>query len=438
MARMKQNDEQQEEQKSPRIIKSKGLLKKSKDPQESPVWTFASTIRIHPFIEKYWRQAQKKKNTDFLNANKLSEGTRKELDKKAEIIADAIWEELQNKPAYNKWKWIYQIEVGKETGKYHLQCFLRTTDKKRRPKQLAKELATRYMHFTGIVVQAAHDPEALKYYCMKDDSKVGEKQWNDQQQQAGVGSVYKDKYMGHELKKVFDEPRPWQHWLNKLIESEPDDRTIYWICEEDGNVGKSIACKAHCFFDKSCCRIPVGTANQLKSYACGMEQRRTYFIDVPRSLGNQSNMRDVFEAIEEIKNGWVCCAMYGKVQELFMKNPHVICFANFLPEQGLQSFDRWSLKAITSDFEIEDTEFPIGEQMNVVPGQNKEDIRNYYNYDQSNGLQDCTLEKAIAERISKLPTGKLQAMIDKAKAETNLKKRKRVYRQRYIEVDDDE
>lgn len=39
------------------------------------------------------------------------------------------------------------------------------------------------------------------------------------------------------------DPYPWQHSVLDMVGNEPDERTIYWIYEEDGNSGKTTLAK---------------------------------------------------------------------------------------------------------------------------------------------------------------------------------------------------
>lgn len=375
-------------------IKDSNKKQKTSHKQANPVWSFAITIRIHPIINEFYHKileqhdikSDPKESFDF---NKIDENviqlipTLKDmLLQKANMVCDQLWNDIKDGDGDRKeeWKFIFQIEVGKETGKFHLQMYLRTADKKRRPEPLAKELVSKLnlpsVHAAAAVGEAAAD--ALQHYVMKQDTRVGDKQWNDKQKEPGIGCIYKPRYKGEELKKIFDSPRPWQLWINNLLKEEPDDRTVHWIVEEHGNVGKSALVKAWCFHDDSCQKIPIGTASQLKSFCCTIKQKRTYFLDIPRSLGRDSNMRDVFEAIEELKNGFINSCMYGLPKSLFMDPPHVLCFANFIPDQNLVSIDRWKLHKIDQEtMEIEEIDFPEPEEMGLAPGQNANDIRNY-------------------------------------------------------------
>jgi hypothetical protein len=70
---------------------------------------------------------------------------------------------------------------------------------------------------------------------------------------------------------------------------------------------------------------------------------RCYVVDFPRVLGKEDAVADIFAALEELKNGWVETAFYGKPGELLMEPPHVIVMSNDKPNLKLASKDRWKV-----------------------------------------------------------------------------------------------
>ena len=53
-----------------------------------------------------------------------------------------------------------------------------------------------------------------------------------------------------------------------------------------------------------------------------------------------------YSAIEKIKNGCFYSPKYKGSMVIF-NSPHVICFANFLPDKEKLSLDRWNIKEIS-------------------------------------------------------------------------------------------
>ena len=66
--------------------------------------------------------------------------------------------------------------------------------------------------------------------------------------------------------------------------------------------------------------------------------------DVSRNEDN-TNLEALYSSIEKIKNSQVDSAFYGKFKRLRFKSPHVIVFANNVPNMSALSSDRFHLFA---------------------------------------------------------------------------------------------
>lgn len=176
-------------------------------------------------------------------------------------------------------------------------------------------------------------------YCTKLASRL-EGPWMDCESK-------REEYKGEDL-KCMETPLPWQQKVLDSVATEPDDRTINWIYNAEGNVGKSKLMK-YMYWKKLGLRIPMGTSNQLRSSTVEKGPHRCYLVDLPRSRGADDRLQDLFAALEEIKNGWVETAMYGKAKVLMMKPPHLWVMSNFPPVMDLASQDRWKIWTIDSD-----------------------------------------------------------------------------------------
>lgn len=157
-------------------------------------------------------------------------------------------------------------------------------------------------------------------------------------------------YLGQDL-VCLNNPYPWQQSILHAMQQPPDDRTIMWIYNARGNVGKTKLMK-FCKWNGLAVRIPLGTATQIKSSVISKGVHRCYMLDLPRVRGKDERIQEVFSAIEEIKNGWVESAMYGKNEELMMLPPHVYVFSNEPPNMSFASLDRWRIRTINSSFEL--------------------------------------------------------------------------------------
>lgn len=238
--------------------------------------------------------------------------------------------------------YVFQLEAGTKNGHKHFQGYIKLGKKTRAStvKNRFLSLTSKNDSYLGFHVAPASTAgkDALRSYCLKDDTRL-----------AGPWGFRKI-YTGTDVSCVSSSPFPWQRQLSALIASKPDSRTIMWITNSGGNVGKSAFTKHHAFSSpKTVALIPLGTAAQIKTACIAIGPRKTYFVDFPRSLGTGSErISEIFSAIESIKNGWVTSPMYGKYQSLFFDPPHVICFSNDDPPMELLSADRWHVAHLTS------------------------------------------------------------------------------------------
>ena len=62
-------------------------------------------------------------------------------------------------------------------------------------------------------------------------------------------------------------------------------------------------------------------------------------------------MNDLFQVVEELKNGHIISVMYGNPMEVVMTSPHVVIFTNetFEDYEKYLSRDRWMSYVITPD-----------------------------------------------------------------------------------------
>lgn len=135
----------------------------------------------------------------------------------------------------------------------------------------------------------------------------------------------------------------WQRKIIEIIEKEPDDRTIYWFWEPKGNIGKTSMSKHICLnhngivLSGKAADIKAGVASHIEKYK-ELEVAIFHFV--------RSNEQYVsYDALESIKDGIFYSGKYESSMCIF-NSPHVICFANFPPDRGALSIDRWSIHRI--------------------------------------------------------------------------------------------
>lgn len=113
------------------------------------------------------------------------------------------------------------------------------------------------------------------------------------------------------------------------IEEEPDARTIRWIFEPDGGVGKSSFVK-YLFVEKGaifCCGTKTtDIINVVYNAIKGGRDPRTIVWDLPRS----SRGKISWNALEYLKNGMISNTKY-ETEDIAFAYPHIIIFANHPP-----------------------------------------------------------------------------------------------------------
>lgn len=232
-------------------------------------------------------------------------------------------------------KYIFQHErTVREDGTWndHYQGYGHLTTKAR-AKQLAKD---HNKYCPGIEIQPAHDYLALTKYSMKEDTRV-RGPWSD-----------KPIYMGEDLPTLL---RPWQTQMRDLVLAPADDRTIIWIYDPIGNSGKSKWCKYMAYRHEMIC-LSYGKSDDLLNLVSKFPNRKVYAFDLTRAKPALFSNMDLYSCIESIKNGMFVNTKY-ETSMVLMSCPHIVVYANSLPDLGSLSADRWKIYKMTSDHQLE-------------------------------------------------------------------------------------
>jgi len=222
-------------------------------------------------------------------------------------------------------KGTYQTEICPESKKPHIHFMLWGKDKFRD---------------TELKIPKRNDVETYRAFVLKDIHNVSDYANKDDPSYDGVarGSWGFPKPI-----KIITELYPWQIEIEKLCETEPDDRKIYWFWESQGGIGKSQFIKYMVVKYKSLlCQGGKHTDIINLVFNCNMDETNTVFFDIPRA--NKGHIS--YSSLECIKNGMVCNTKYETGVKVF-NTPHLIVFANFPPDDESQlSNDRWIIKEI--------------------------------------------------------------------------------------------
>lgn len=144
--------------------------------------------------------------------------------------------------------------------------------------------------------------------------------------------------------------RPWQQNVIDIVSGATSQRTIYWLYEKTGAVGKTFLCKFLSLEDSTLiCEGKKGDVfNQVNvAIEAGIEPKLV-ICDIPRvSLEYVS-----YQSLEALKNGLMYSGKYEGGKCIF-NHPKVVCFANELPKINAMSLDRWMIYRIENNELVE-------------------------------------------------------------------------------------
>jgi len=233
------------------------------------------------------------------------------------IIQDWCKENAQN--------YCFQREVGTVAGKSHFQGRVKMK-KKVRKAQLLKALEPLY-ETSLVYVRGEQAKENMgNFYVTKEETRVAGP-WSDQMI-----------YAGRDL-ACMSTPYPWQKQVLDSIAGEADDRTVNFIVDPVGNSGKSKLAK-YIGFKKLGMSLAFGDARSLANLVIKMKPKPAYFLDLSRSKPKDNAMSDIYNVIEQIKNGYVLNTKY-EPEIMYMEPPHVWVLSNLPPVLDALSADRW-------------------------------------------------------------------------------------------------
>lgn len=234
-----------------------------------------------------------------------------------------------------KGAFVFQRELTGDAN-HHYQGYLKLTAKRR----LLTLAALLREDFPGIHLQPASTAgrEALRTYCMKTDTR-----------QAGP---WADRplirpYRGEDLPK---ELYPWQQHIVDSCKQPADDRTINVVLDEGGNKGKSKLVK-YMVYHKLAEDFTFDTATNLRYQIVEAGARTAYLIDLPRNKPKLISMSDLYNTLEDVKNGKVRSGKY-QTGKLLMDPPHVWVFTNVPLDKNSMSQDRWVIWTISDNREL--------------------------------------------------------------------------------------
>jgi hypothetical protein len=132
--------------------------------------------------------------------------------------------------------------------------------------------------------------------------------------------------------------RPWQQSLSDILDGTADDRTVIFVVDPVGCMGKSWFAHQYCRYHPG--RGQVLTPGRKADMAYALEQSiDVLFVDAPRSKQGEYLQYDF---LEDVKNGYVFSTKYeSRVKRL--RKMHVVVMMNECPDMTKLSEDRYHI-----------------------------------------------------------------------------------------------
>lgn len=150
--------------------------------------------------------------------------------------------------------------------------------------------------------------------------------------------------------------REWQQELFDELATKPDPRKIIWYWDPNGNTGKT-------FFIKHMGMYYNATV--LNSCKIEYLETESQVVNDPIILFNANHSNNIYRTIESLKDG----VSTSKDKTVYSPTPHLVIFANYLPDFSECSLDKWDIRAISPDGQSVLTKFD---------GQDVTDTFDYY------------------------------------------------------------
>lgn len=249
-------------------------------------------------------------------------------------------------------KWGYQKE---KVTREHIQGWMVTKIRKRKSTVLnefsnwLEYQSNEYSRDMITINQMMGTVEQNELYCQKTEGAIGPYHTSE--------VIYSGKDIS--VLDLLTNRYPWQDAVYNIIfddhglYKEPDDRSVYYITDPKGGNGKSLLVKWICVNNHKCVKLSFGSTQQLRSSIVGLGPRKCYFIDIPRTIGDEDSLKSVFSVIEELKLGFVSSNLYGQHAQLVQDPPHIIVFSNSKCPEKLLSADRWREYFISADKKLQ-------------------------------------------------------------------------------------
>jgi hypothetical protein len=241
---------------------------------------------------------------------------------------------------------VFQTEAGLKTGRPHYQGRFVLKGQRLGKKRLL-EIFKKVGEITNLTFDQELTYDSTKY-CTKDETR-----------KAGPFFVGTDSYR-QKMTPMQIQLNQWQKELLreiKLVDNADNrDRKVFWIEDPNGGAGKSTFSKYLSFGQKDwkVKKLPIENPSRIRMAVCKILQKEDvdmFTFDFTRTMGEETSMNNLFQVVEELKNGHIVSVLYGNPMEVAMTSPHVVIFTNekFEDYEKYLSKDRWMAYVISPD-----------------------------------------------------------------------------------------
>lgn len=135
----------------------------------------------------------------------------------------------------------------------------------------------------------------------------------------------------------------WQREFIERIEHEPDDRSVMFYVDPEGNNGKSWICRY--LKQKYPEKVQILRIGKKADLAYSLDPRKSIILfDIPRRGMEYLQ----YQILEEIKDGEVYSPKYDSQSKVFGRC-HVVVFCNEYPDLTAMTTDRYKITKISED-----------------------------------------------------------------------------------------
>lgn len=133
------------------------------------------------------------------------------------------------------------------------------------------------------------------------------------------------------------ELRPWQADLYTRLEGEANDRTVEFIVDRDGGLGKSWFC-GYVFSKLPDCQL-LGPGKRDDIAHAVDERSRIFLFNMPRGQMEYLN----YGLLEMLKDRMVLSPKYDSQMKILHHTPHVVVLCNEDPDEAKMTEDRYDI-----------------------------------------------------------------------------------------------